>query len=100
MIDAAKISTLKQYLRRTNVGDDGLAKLKALADTLFGSATNEVTITGNSFEGGTASGVVTFPKMAYLQAVEELILELDPTNTPTAPDQSAIVDFSYRRVKA
>jgi hypothetical protein len=90
--DAAKLETVKQYLRRkyaTNV--EGL---KTLADRIAESAVKAVTITGQTFEGGSAQGVITFEKLAYLNAVEQLILELDPDNTPKAPPAVAFADFS------
>ena len=92
MDDAAKLETVKQYLRRkyaTNV--EGL---KTLADRIAESAVKSVTITGQTFEGGSAQGQITFEKLAYLSAVEQLILELDPDNTPTAPAAVSYADFS------
>lgn len=76
MSDAAKIATAKQYLRRKY--SDDVEGLKAQADDLYGLATEEVTITSQGFEGGSASGQVSFPKWLLLNAIESLIVELDP----------------------
>lgn len=75
MDDASRIATVKQYLRRKYAGD--VNGLKALANQVAESAVAAVTITGQTFEGGSAQGTVTFEKLAYLAAVEAVILELD-----------------------
>lgn len=62
--DHQKVSGIKAYLRYKT-----LAELQALADAIFASATEEVTITGTSADGGSANGEVTFPKWLYLDAV-------------------------------
>jgi hypothetical protein len=62
--DHAKVSGIKAYLRYKS-----LAELQALADAIFSAATEEVTITGSSADGGSANGEVTFPKWLYLDAV-------------------------------
>lgn len=94
--DADKLSTVKQYMRRKYSGN--VAKLKRDADDLFDLATEEVTITSSGFEGGNTSGQVSFPKILLLQAIEELILELDPTNTPKAVTGPVHPDFSNRQI--
>lgn len=91
MDDAAKLETVKQYLRRKYASD--VPGLKTLADRIAESAVRAVTITGQTFEGGSAQGQITFEKLAYLNAVEQLILELDPDNTPTAPPAVTFADF-------
>jgi hypothetical protein len=92
--DAEKIETAKQYLRRTKKARD----LKEIADQVAISAFEEVTITGNSIEGGQASGEITFPKMAYLRAIEELLIELDPS-TPQPPADVMHNHFGFRMVQ-
>ncbi|MBC7366753.1 MAG: hypothetical protein H7343_08055 [Undibacterium sp.] len=93
MDDASRIATATQYLRRKYAGD--LIGLKRLADTIAtNGAFESVTITGQGFEGGQASGALTFEPMAYLGAVEALILELDPTGTPGGPAPTHYADFS------
>ena len=62
--DHQKISGIKSYLRFKS-----LAELQALADSIFMAATEEVTITGTSADGGSANGEVTLPKWVYLEAV-------------------------------
>lgn len=88
-MDSEKIAGVKSYLRRNKT----LLELKALADSTFASATEEVTITSIGTEGSSTSGQVSFPKWLLLQALEELISELDPT--PASARQFAdIVDRS------
>ena len=62
MDDNAKVATAKAYLRRKYTND--LQGLKNLADTVAASAFEHVTITGQSFEGGSAQGQVSFEKLA------------------------------------
>lgn len=89
MDETAKLAGVKSYLRRNKT----LQELKDLADSVFSSATEEVTITSLGSEGGSTSGVVSFPKWLLLQALEELIAELDPA--PASARQFAeVVDRS------
>jgi hypothetical protein len=91
-VDSEKIAGVKSYLRRNKSLED----LKALADSVFLTATEEVTITSIGTEGSSTSGQVSFPKWLLLQALEELISELDPT--PASARQFAdIVDRSRYR---
>ena len=94
MDDAARIATATRYLRRKYTGD--VNGLRRLADTVAttGGAFESVTITGQGFEGGQASGALTFEPLAYLAAIEALIIELDPDNTPAGPSPSRLADFS------
>lgn len=62
-----KVSGIKSYLRYKSVEE-----LAALSDAIFASATEEVTITGTSAEGGSANGEVAFPKWLYLEAVMDV----------------------------
>ena len=88
-MDSEKIAGVKSYLRRNK----SLAELKALADSAFSSATEEVVITSIGTEGSSTSGQVSFPKWLLLQALEELISELDPA--PASARQFAdIIDRS------
>lgn len=80
-MDYALLPTLKQYLRRTYASD--LVGLRRLADETFRDATETVTLTSLSAEGGSQSGQVSCPKGLLLQAIEEVLQELDPT-IPTA----------------
>ena len=92
MDDAARIEVVKQYLRRKYTGGttDGLKMLKSLADDVFNAATDPVTLTGQSFDGGSHSGQITFEKMAYLSAIEAVISELDTSTAalPPPPDRA------------
>ena len=65
--DHAKVSGIKSYLRYKS-----LEELQALADRIFASATEEVTITGTAAEGGSANGEVAFPKWLYLEVVMDV----------------------------
>ena len=93
MDDAARIATATRYLRRRYAGDaNGLRKL---ADTVVtNGAFEHVQITGQGFEGGQASGQLVFEPLAYLAAIEALILELDPASAPAVPSPSRLADFS------
>lgn len=93
-----QIQTAKRYLRRKYPVDQ-LPQLKTLADTTFAEATDTVTLTSNSFEGGSASGEITFDKTVLLTAIEELIAEVDPTAPEEAPS-SVLLDYSSRQVQA
>lgn len=65
--DHAKVSGIKSYLRYKS-----LDELQDLSDSIFSAATEDVTITGTSAEGGSANGEVTFPKWLYLEAVMDV----------------------------
>jgi len=89
-----------RYLRRTQT----VAALEALADSIFQSATDEVTVTTLANDGVHSSGQVTFPKSVLGYAVEKLLMEaslsgitgenkLDPIPGPV------IADFSHRLVR-
>jgi hypothetical protein len=66
-LDHEKIGGIKNYLRYKSLAD-----LQALADSIFSAATEEVTITGTSADGGSANGEVTLPKWLYLDAVMDV----------------------------
>lgn len=83
MDSAGKIETLKQGLR-IKYGNN-VEGLKKLFDEVFAGATRFVEITGTSFEGGSAQGVQVFERLEYLAAVQSVLGEKDPTNTPTPP---------------
>lgn len=88
--DHALLRTLAQYLRRkyaTNV-----TGLRALADTTFAAATETVTLTSLSSEGGSQSGEITCPRGLLLEAIETVLLELDST----APRGSSMAAFTMR----
>lgn len=92
--DHQKISGIKSYLRYKSVEE-----LQALADSIFVSATEEVTITGTAADGGSANGEVAFPKWLYLEAVMDVRKEKGdfPTNadgTITARQLATRPDYS------
>ncbi|AKC83775.1 hypothetical protein IMCC26134_15105 [Verrucomicrobia bacterium IMCC26134] len=84
------LATLRQYLRRKYASN--LTGLRAMADTTFASATETVTLTSLSAEGGSHSGEITCPKGLLLEAIESILLELDDT----APRASSCAAFTMR----
>jgi|GEM_PF-6012468 len=58
--------------------------LKTYAAQILAAATDTITITSGSFEGGQGSGSITFEKVLLGIAVEELIAEFDPDYTAPA----------------
>jgi len=89
-----------RYLRRTQT----VNQLTALADSIYLSATDEVTVTTLSNDGVHSSGEISFPKSVIGYAVEKLLMEaavsgitgdskLDPVPGPV------IADFSHRLVR-
>ena len=93
MADAAdNIATAKLYLRRKFANN--LTGLKALADKIADEALGDaVTLTGQSFEGGSHTGQLVFPRIDYLRAIEETIAYLD---TDAAPDPSSATRAVFR----
>lgn len=84
---------LEKYLRRRYATN--LAGLKALADKYWADTSEDtVTITGQSFEGGQANGMITCPRGLLLDVVEDLIAELDPDNAPRLRPTSSVARFS------
>jgi hypothetical protein len=92
MSERQQADYIKSYLRRKFSAD--IPGLKAYADEVFGSATDEITVTTTSFEGGSVGGIPTFNKMTLLGAIEEVIEELDPTFV--VPWRSRVVLPDYR----
>lgn len=74
------------YLRRTQTVEE----LKTLAAATWDEATDTVTLTTNSYEGGSASGTLTFEKATLGLAIERLIGELDPTEVKPQKAQRSI----------
>lgn len=98
--NGGQISYCTRYLRRTK----SVAELEALADTIFQSATEEVTVTTLGNDGVHSSGEVTFPKSVIGFAVEKLLLEASVTgvtgeNKLPAVAGPVIADFSHRLVR-
>lgn len=63
-------------------GAEGVSELKTLADEVFAEASETVTITGTSYEGGSANGSITFDKAILGRAIEKLLEALDPDYLP------------------
>lgn len=96
MTSAERILAAKKYLRRKYVED--VAGLKALAETIASGAFEFVTITGNSYEGGSANGQISFEPLEYLSAIEDIIAELDPDGVPAPAPLVMHSDFGCRPV--
>jgi hypothetical protein len=89
-----------RYLRRTKTVNE----LTALADSIFQSATDEVTVTTLANDGVHSSGEVTFPKSVIGFAVEKLLMEasvmgINGENKLPAVPGPVIADFSHRLVR-
>lgn len=93
MDSASKILTLKQGLRIKFSADP--AGLRKLWEEVWKGASRFVEITGNSYEGGSASGTVILERLEYLAAVQDILAELDPAGTPMAPPRGALADFRW-----
>ena len=94
MADADKIYTAKLYLADKYAGNpNGLRKL---ADEVATCAFDNVTITGQSFEGASHQGQLGFDKMDYLRAVMEVIAAIDPNYVPPASSATS----AYYRFRA
>jgi len=61
-----------------------VAALEEQETAVWSAATREVTLTSNSYEGGAASGQVSFDKKILLLAIQSLLKELAPTRYPNA----------------
>lgn len=102
MTAAFKLNVCLQFLRRTyyrpaTQGWD-VEKLKSLAADTYVAATETVTITGTSSELGSFTGQITFEKIILLGALEQLLIEVDPDNTPAPPPSGYTPDFSCRPI--
>jgi hypothetical protein len=91
MESAAKIATLKQGLRIKYATDPGA--LRALWERVFSESTEFVELTGNAYEGGSASGTHILHRLEYLAAVQDVLAELAPATTPAAPPPGTFADF-------
>lgn len=80
---------LKLKLRRKYASD--LVGLKRLSDEIFSQVTEQVTITQQTFEGGSSTGSITCPRSTLLLAIEEIIQEIDPT--AVRPSNASVVYF-------
>lgn len=88
---ATALAAYKQYLRRTYASN--VPGLRALAEQLVAELTDNVTITSQTFEGGSHSGQITMPPGLKLAAVEELIIELDTEGTAVRRTTQSVVYF-------
>lgn len=91
MESAAKIAVLKQGLRIQYTSDP--AALRVLWSRVFNESTEFVELTGNAYEGGSASGTHILHRLEYLAAVQDILAELDPPSTPSAPPPGTFADF-------
>jgi hypothetical protein len=89
MTDADKILICRRFLRGEY--KDRLAELKTLYQTTFATATEEVTLTSTSFEGGMTGGQMKFDKMILLAAIGDLLADVDPDALPEHPPGGGFV---------
>ena len=82
--DPVKSAGVKKYLRRTK----SVEELKALADSCFGKAVEEVIIINTAADGGSAGGEVSMPAGILLNAIEEVLADLG--EAPLRPDGTII----------
>jgi hypothetical protein len=101
MDDNAKLAACLQFLRRSHytAGVYDVAAIRTASAAAFAEGTEQVTITSTSSELGAAGGQVTFDKWILIAAYEQLLLEVDPANTPAPPPSGWIPDFSGRYVE-
>lgn len=85
-MDATALTAYRQYLRRAYANN--LSGLKELATAAAAELATGVVITATSSEaGGSASGQLAVSPSERLDAIEAVILELDPA-TPRPSRQS------------
>lgn len=92
-----KLRYARLYIQRTypNGNADKLAALKLLVDQINAAATDLITITSGSFEGGAGSGQVSFEKVYLALAAEEHLALIDPDYVPPPPQSSgSVLQFS------
>lgn len=92
---SAKIRILEDNLRIRFKATSDLVGLRKLFGEVSAGATRFVEITGNSFEGGAASGQVLLERLEFLDAVQRMLREMDPTLAEACepPPTSTFADF-------
>jgi hypothetical protein len=70
--------------------------LRAKADEVFNAATDTITLTSTSFEGGSQAGQITFEKAELGMAIESLLAEMDPDYVPNTSAATPRRQSSYR----
>jgi hypothetical protein len=97
MSDVDDLEYCKAYLRRKYpIGEDegvaSLAALAAMADQVFSSATDEVTVTSVSSEGGATGGQKNFNRRVLGQAIEAILAERGADYV--SPASGLVIQFS------
>lgn len=87
-----QIEYCKRYLRRKFAGD--AAGLQALADEVFSSATQTVTITAVQFHGSVGSGQIQFDRTVLGVAIEAVLEELGVGAEPPGEAMADYADWS------
>lgn len=92
---SSKIETYKAALR-FKYGSDIAGLKKLCRDLIDGAASDDVTITSHTFEGGGASGAIQLEPIARLNAALSVIAELDEESAAllAAPGRGRFADFS------
>lgn len=95
--DNARIEAYKRGLRiKYPATAQGIADLRAAIDELMeDDAAESVLITQQVFEGGQASGTITLEPLAKLQAMIDVLGEIDPDNMPDEPAPTRFADFRF-----
>lgn len=84
---SAKIRILEDNLRIRFKATSDLAGLRALFEQVSAGATRFVEITGNGYEGGSASGQILLERLEYLDAVQRLLVQMDPDLADSLADE-------------
>ena len=72
-------------------GEENINALRALADKIFEEASEMVTITSTSYEGGSASGQITFDKTILGAVVERILAQIDPGSAAFPGSGNAVI---------
>jgi hypothetical protein len=97
MDTADRIATFEQAYRiqfEARADEPDVEGLQELITALTTAASNEVVITGQSFEGGQSTGTLTNEAAIRLRAAMNVLAEIDPDNTP-----SERPNYAFARVR-
>lgn len=100
MDDNARIETYKRALRiKYPATTLGIAALRIAIDAAttaeLADADDSVSITQLGFEGGQATGQLNDYRLAKLQAMIDVLGEIDPDNMPAEPSPTRFADFRF-----
>lgn len=100
MDSTARIEAYKTGLRlKYPATASGIAALRAkiaeLMDDETGAAHDSVAITQQSFEGANSAGTLVLEPLAKLQAMTDVLREIDPDFDDSSAAPTTHADFSY-----